>query len=132
MIRHGEPPYLECSSRGDRRFSALFARLIRYDMRTIEDLYQSAKVFDRTTPGVGPDGHILNWRDAKGKTPINLVEVGVLYHNLWRWYLEENPHLIQILLDASGLSDMFGQPNHQNQATTLWTLRNKYFLDGHF
>ena len=27
MIKHGEPPYLECSSAGDKRFSAFWAKL---------------------------------------------------------------------------------------------------------
>ena len=42
MIKHGNPPYLECSSRGDKRFSAFYARI---KGKTIEEIYQSAKIF---------------------------------------------------------------------------------------
>lgn len=44
MIRHGKAPFLECSSRGDKRFSAFYAFLQTGD--TIESIYQSSKMFD--------------------------------------------------------------------------------------
>lgn len=50
MIKHGEPPYLECSSKGDKRFSAFYARLKSKDNRPIEDLYQSHKFFGDKLP----------------------------------------------------------------------------------
>lgn len=113
MIRHGNPPYLECSSRGDRRFSAFFARVRG---NSIESLYQSAKVFPDGTTG-------LSWREAKGKYAVNQQEVSRLYSTLWDEYITAHPELLKVLQDASGVSDMFGQKGHCCQATELWRIK---------
>ena len=118
MIRYGEPPYLECSSKGDIRFSAFWARLHERDSRTIEDIYQAAKVLSGGKTG-------LTWREAKGKKAVNQEEVSELYSLLWDEYIEENPHLLRILQEASGLSDIFGQLGHCCQATELWRIRGE-------
>ena len=123
MIRHGKAPYIECSSRGDRRFSAFSARL--QDGRSIEEVYQAAKVFKGGVTG-------CTWQEAKGKVAINQFEVGRLYTSLWDKYInEENPQLIMVLCTASGLSDMFGQPGHVCQATELWRIRKgwRFFIN---
>ena len=113
MIRHGNPPYLECSSRGDRRFSAFYAKV---DGISIESHYQSAKVFDDGSTG-------LDWRDAKGHRPVNIKEVRELYSRLWDQYIAEHPELVEVLAAATGLSDMFGQEGHACQATELWRIK---------
>lgn len=116
MIRHGVAPFLECSSRGDKRFSAFFAHVVRYG-DTIENIYQGKKVF--------PDGSTgLDWRAAKGRRAVNQEECAAWYSHLWDQYIFETPPLIAVLRDASGLSDMFGQPGHCCQATELWRIRN--------
>lgn len=125
MIKCGLPPYLECSSRGDKRFSALYARICSRNFNSIEEIYQSAKRFP-PGPDVDMFGQLTDWRKAKGKLPINLTEVVQLYETLWREYLAQSPDLIHTLVKASGLSDMFGQPGHQCQAEILWKLRNEY------
>lgn len=117
MIRHGAPPYLECSSRGDRRFSAFSARLRSHNHMTIEEVYQAAKVFEDGSTG-------LTWKQAKGRRAINQEEVNELYFQLWCMYISENIELLDLLKAASGLSDIFGQPGHCCQATALWTIRN--------
>lgn len=124
MIKHGEPPYLECSSKGDRRFSAFYARLPSYKgpggvsgYWSIEEIYQAAKIFEDGTTG-------LSWKDAKGKKPINLDFVKEFYSLLWDEYIEGSPNLKKILKEASGLSDIFGQEGHCCQATELWRIRN--------
>ena len=119
MIKHGEAPYLECSSRGDKRFSAFYARLKIYDNRSIEEIYQARKVFEDGSTG-------LTWRQAKGRKPVNIDEVRRLYSYLWDVYIIENPELLQVLLDASGVSDMFGQKGHQCQATELGRIRHNH------
>ena len=119
MIKPGEAPYLECSSRGDKRFSAFYARLKIYDNRSIEEIYQARKVFEDGSTG-------LTWRQAKGRKPVNIDEVRRLYSYLWDMYIIENPELLQVLLDASGVSDMFGQKGHQCQATELWCIRQNH------
>lgn len=118
MIRHGAAPYLECSSRGDRRFSAFSARLNRYGGRSIEELYQAAKVFEGGITG-------LSWREAKGRQATNMDEVARLYARLWDEYIDENPALLDVLRAAPGLSDVFGQKGHCCQATELWRIRSQ-------
>lgn len=118
MIRLGEPPYLECSTRGDRRFSAFVARIKMRGNRSIEELYQAAKIFE--------DGSTnLSWQDAKGRKAINQTEVSQLYSTLWDEYINENPHLVDVLLAATGLSDIFGQPGSCCQAVELWRIREE-------
>jgi hypothetical protein len=116
MIRHGEAPFLECSSRGDQRFSAFYARIRCRTGRSIEELYQAAKVFEDGTTG-------LPIKLAKGRQPVNQADVAALYSALWATYLSENPDLIEALMSASGVSDIFGQPGHVCQATEMWNLR---------
>lgn len=113
MIRHGSAPYLECSSKGDKRFSAFFARI---GDQTIEDLYQAAKVFDDGSTG-------LSWREAKGRKAVNQAECSKLYSQLWDTYIEQHPELHETLAQSSGLSDMFGQAGRCCQATELWRIR---------
>ena len=116
MIAHGRPPYLECSSRGDKRFSALYVR-IGDPVRTIEEIYQSAKVFE--------DGSTnLSWREAKGRKPVNVDFVRELYSRCWDEYILTNMELLDVLRLATGLSDVFGQSGHACQATELWRIRN--------
>lgn len=116
MVRHGTAPFLECSSKGDKRFSALYARVRARGNRTIEELYQSEKVFEDGSTG-------LSWRAAKGRAAVNADEVRAFYARLWDEYMEENPYLLPVIADASGLSDVFGQQGHACQATELWRIR---------
>lgn len=118
MIRHGTPPFLECSSKGDRRFSAFHARIRGRGSRSIEEIYQGSKILSDGRTG-------LSWREAKGKKPVNAAETEKLYSQLWQEYILENPDLIPELTRASGTSDMFGQPGHVCQATELWNIRNQ-------
>lgn len=115
MIKIGNPPYYECSSKGDKRFSAFYARV---NGKSIEEQYQAAKIFEDGFTG-------LTWKEAKGRNPINIEEVSILYKKLWRQYLIENPGLIRGLKQQNGLSDIFGQKGHNCQAIVLWELRNE-------
>lgn len=115
MIKHGEPPYLECSTRGDRRFSPFCA--VTDNGQSIEEVYQAAKIFEDGTTG-------LSWREAKGRKPINQEYCNKLYTELWDAYIKKFPELLEVLKQATGLSDMFGQPGYPCQATELWRIRN--------
>jgi hypothetical protein len=115
MIRHGVAPFLECSSKGDKRFSAFYARV---DGRTIEEYYQRSKVFE--------DGSTnLSIKEAKGRKAVNQEYVSRFYSRLWDEYIALNPKLLAVLKEASGVSDIFGQPGHCCQATELWRIRNE-------
>ncbi len=115
MIRHGVAPYLECSSKGDRRFSAFYAIV---GGKSIEDRYQAFKVFEDGSTG-------LSWKTAKGKKAVNQEEAAEYYSWLWDTYISEHPELHPVLLGATGLSDIFGQPGHCCQATELWRIKNE-------
>lgn len=115
MIKHGNPPYLECSSRGYKSLSAFHAKV---NGVSIEDQYQGCKKFADGTTG-------LSWREAKGKRAVNQEECAALYSQLWDQYIAENKSLLVVLKRASGLSDMFGQEGHVCQATELWRIRNR-------
>ena len=112
MVKHGKAPFLECSSRGDKRFSAFCAHV---NGKTIESQYQAAKVFADGSTG-------LHWRQAKGRKAVNQAEVAKLYDALWRQYLNEHPSYLEFLQKQPGLIDTFGRPGCVCQATTLWKL----------
>lgn len=116
MIRHGSPPYLECSSRGDRRFSAFYAKPRTLAGTSIEEAYQAMKVFEDGTTGLSP-------REAKGRQAVNMDACATAYREWWKEWVWEMD-LLPVLQAANGLSDMFGQPGHQCQATVLWEIRN--------
>lgn len=125
MIKHGEPPYLECSSKGDKRFSAFYARIKARNHLTIEEIYQASKVFKL-------DGKLVSglpWHKAKGRRAENQERVTQLYSELWDEYIDENPTLIGVLVNATGLSDMFGLSGHVCQATELWRIRNEFLQE---
>lgn len=106
----------EVSTRGDRRFSALCAKLS--DGRTIEMHYQcDVKGFD-----IGG----TNWRLGKGKapkTPVSFDQTRSAYKAFWLEYLRINPELHQELagIVASGavLVDSFARRGCLNQAEIL-------------
>lgn len=116
MISHGVAPFLECSSAGDKRFSAFWAKI---DGVSIEEAYQAFKVFD--------DGSTdLHWREAKGRRAVNQKQAAEFYEAMWREYMSQNPEFYDVLASATGLSDIYGQKGHVCQATVLWKLRNEY------
>lgn len=113
MIKIGNSPYLECSSYGDKRFSAFYARIKRFNNRSIEEIYQASKIF--------PDGSRgLSIKEVKGKKAINMNEVAILYDRLWWIYLKENPELIEVLKKYNGYSDVFGKEGCQCQAKSIY------------
>lgn len=118
MIKVGEHPHVECSSRGDKRFSAFYARVKFYGNKNIEELYQAAKLFEDGSTG-------LYWKLAKGRKPVNDEYCRLWYSHLWNYYIWENPHLLQVLKEASGLSDYFGKESSVCQAKELWRVRNE-------
>ncbi len=136
MLTVGDPPYLECSTRGDRRFSP-FCALV--GSSSIEEAYHAHKILrsprpvlfgERTRTG-------LSWREAKnlareGWTLENPQECAALYSSLWDSYMRANPDLLPVIVNASGLSDMFGQPSSLVcQVTELWRIRRLH-LRGKF
>jgi O-acetyl-ADP-ribose deacetylase (regulator of RNase III) len=117
------PGTLECSSKGDRRFSALNAKVHvkvndveRFD--TIESHYQDAKEF------LDEDGNFVkakDWKEAKawqkeGRKAVRVNIQGTIlpidfltqyYKLLWVKYLDANPHLVQYAKQFDEFTDMF-------------------------
>lgn len=118
MIRHGLPPYLECSSRGEKRLSAFYARV---NGASIERAYQAAKII--SVMGTRSAGWPINV--AKGRRADNDAEVRKLYSALWDQYIDQHPDLLKMICEAPGLSDMFGRPGSVCQATELWRIRSE-------
>lgn len=113
----------ECSSSGDRRFSAFYARMP--DGRTIEQHYQC------DVKGYDPGG--TEWRLGKGKPPLYPVSEEVLYQrysDLWRvWALTHEKELGE-LYQAAGptgvLTDIFAT-TPINQARALADILNEKY-----
>lgn len=114
MLKFGIEPILECSSKGDKRFSALFARIKARGDKTIEDIYQNSKVFEDGSTGKG--------RSAKGKRPVNIEECRTLYSTLWDEYFLENPSLLKEIKKFRGFSDVFGQKGSACQAEEIYRI----------
>lgn len=116
--RYSDNSY-EVSSQGDKRFSALYAKL--KDGRTIEEAYQLDIKGYRTK---GND-----WKLGKGKKPLNnknKEQIWQEYKNLWVQYLNENPDLEKDLREkAAGkvLTDKFATTD-VSQARALSEILN--------
>lgn len=119
MLNCGQYPFYECSSKGDKRFSAFWARLNCLGGKSIEEVYQAAKVFEDGSTGLG-------WREAKGRKPVNADEVRRLYSEMWDEYFKENPELVDVIIDKTGFSDIYGQAGHACQAEEVLRIRDEY------
>lgn len=113
---------LECSSRGDKRFSALFAKVtLDGKLDTIESHYQLAKRFGEGAPPT-------HWKQCKGRKPTHFVFNGKrvklekltdFYNYLWKLYLDENPHLVGFLSQFDSYNDCFARRGCNNQAHAI-------------
>lgn len=121
MLQIGKAPYYECSSKGDKRFSAFWARIKSLGGKSIEEVYQASKIFEDGTTG-------LTWKEAKGRKSVNADEVRKLYSELWDEYFRENPELIDVVKDKSGFCDIYGQAGHACQAEEVWRIVQDYRL----
>ena len=100
---------LECSSKGDKRFSAFYARVKVYGkLDSIENHYQLSKRFGTVVP--------RTWKDAKGKQPTHFCVGNVnfevehltaFYKLLWYKYLRANPPLIDYANQFDDFNDIF-------------------------
>lgn len=114
----GLSPY-EVSSAGDKRFSALFARL--KDGRTIEEAYQL------DVKGYRDQGN--DWKIGKGKPSLRQgIDIWAEYKALWQQWAKENQPLMRELAEkAKGkcLTDKFAS-SPISQARALAEILNSY------
>lgn len=113
ILSFGTEPFLECSSKGDKRFSAFYAKV---KGQSIEDRYQACKMFEDGTTG-------YTWKEVKGKKPVNIEECREMYSKLWNMYFEENPELLEVIKKYNGFTDIFGQKDHACQAEEIYKIR---------
>lgn len=110
----------ECSSKGDKRFSAFYA--VMSDGRTIEQHYQC------DVKGYQPGG--TDWTLGKGKPPLNKeIDLWSSYLALWETWASNHPELLYELANLATqkqgvLSDMFATTSI-NQARALVVILNK-------
>ncbi len=112
---------LECSSKGDKRFSAFYAKIKiwgKYD--SIENHYQLCKRFGEFSP--------KTWRDAKGKNPTHinlngndydLKFLSQWYKMLWCRYLDINPKLVEYASSFDEYNDIFKGKSINCQADVI-------------
>lgn len=124
---------LECSSKGDKRFSAFYAKVKVFGvMDTIESHYQLSKRFANV------DGSIFapkNIKEAKGKQPVffklsgrsfEVKHLTAYYNLLWVKYLDSNPQLVEYARKFDDFSDMFKGKAVNCQADVI----RKYIKEG--
>lgn len=103
---------LECSTHGDKRFSALYARVSVYGVYdTIENHYQKCKKDASGNPvekGKQPNHIVVNNKklDIKYLTPY--------YKSLWVKYLDQNKDLVEFLKNFDDFNDKFKGKNTVN------------------
>lgn len=100
---------LECSSKGDKRYSAFYARVSVFGVTdTIENHYQMSKRIGDFVPATV--------KDIKGKRPTHFVvgkytfDIKYLtawYNLLWTKYLDCNPDLVAYANQFDDFNDMF-------------------------
>ena len=116
--RYTKPGY-EVSSKGDKRFSAMFAKMP--DGRSIEMHYQC------DIKGYDPGGR--NWRLGKGKPPLDPSKDLVKeYQKLWEIWAKDNQELLlelKVIVRSHNntLTDMFATSD-VNQARALSIILN--------
>jgi FMN phosphatase YigB (HAD superfamily) len=116
-VKRGEP-YYECSSKGDKRFSALYAKL---NGKSIEEIYQ--------LDIKGYRGKVKHWKEAKGKSPFNGKSKEQLfkeYVELWKEYFRRYPELLEEIKEKAKdktITDMFGVTSI-NQARAICYILN--------
>lgn len=123
MLKVGKEPFLECSSKGYKCFSAFYAKILCERNRSIEELYQGFKQFN---DGNGNIVSGFSWKEAKGKLALNQQQASQYYSHLWNVYFQENPELLRVIAKYNGFSDIFGQPGRCCQAVEIYRIWQTY------
>ena len=108
---------LECHSKGDKRFSAFYAKVtIHNKLVSIENFYQEAKRLpDGTIAGKGNPFHHLVVFDKI----IPAYYVHQFYDMLWVQYFMENPSLLEYAKTFDDYRDIFKGHSINNQEDTI-------------
>lgn len=97
---------LECSSRGDQRFSPEFAKVkINGIERSISDIYQDAKKIVDYVPG-RYGKKVARIEDPFTGDKLSASEAAWLYRGLWMTYFNQNPDLVKYAEQFDGFSNI--------------------------
>lgn len=122
---------LECSTKGDIRFSAFGARVKVFGVEnTIESHYQQAKV---VITGRDVYGEPIAYVAGKGKRPsamrlmkragiytyLDVKYITPFYKLLWVKYLDEHPELVEYASQFDDFHDMFKGKSINCQADVI-------------
>lgn len=108
---------LECSSKGDRRFSAFYAKISFYGkIDSIEHIYQSVKR--------DKNGDLVNKGKKVFYVVINEIKLEPkyltpFYKLLWVKYLDNNPSLVSYAKQFDDYNDMFKGKSVNCQADVI-------------
>lgn len=104
---------LECSSKGDKRFSAFYAYVKVYGKLTsIENHYQGAKKFyDETI--INPKGKKPDYMQI-GAKKLDIKYLTAWYKLLWVKYLDQNQELVEYAAQFDDYKDMFKTKHVKN------------------
>lgn len=121
---------LECSSKGDTRFSALYAKVEYMGVfDTIESIYQNSKRF------LNPQQEYVKYDKPKGKKPDGVEVFDTLYDAdmltpfykwLWVQYFRANPNLLEHAKSFDDFHDTFKGKSINCQADVVRELVNDY------
>lgn len=114
---------LYCDSRGDKRFSALYAYVDIDDVKdSIEHFYQNAKRDENDNiPGKGEPVAYFIWKDKKYESEY----LSNLYEDLWRLYFKQNPDLLEIASKYDVFIDRFRGKSINCQADVIAKIVNE-------
>lgn len=118
-IKEKEPLILECSSRGDKRFSSIYAQItIGGKTASIEEFYQKAKrTNDGKVPGKGKPVDYFICPFSKEKQPAS--ELSNFYKGLWITYLNQNPDLYEFAKNFDDFHDSFKGSSRNEQEDVI-------------
>lgn len=124
---------LECSTKGDKRFSALCARIeVNGKFDTIENHYQLSKLFLDVN-----SGKIIKFDDFKkvkraqylndykligfeiGNKSFELYDLSYWYKSLWYKYFIKNKHLLKVIAEYDEFTDIFKKENTINSQADI-------------
>lgn len=105
---------LECSSRGDKRFSPIYAKVaIHGKEKSIEEWYQSSK---RSADGkkVGRNEDFEYFVDPYTNDKLSKTEAPYFYRGLWITYLKNNPDLVEFASQYDEFSNIYDGKKIEN------------------
>lgn len=108
---------LECHSKGDKRFSALYAKItVKKDLISIEKFYQSSK---RNVDGtIVEKGKNFDYLEIFG-VKIPKLYTSQFYDLLWVQYFMENKDLYEYACSFDDYRDIFKGKSINNQENTI-------------